>query len=246
MSVGVMSPWKTRLSMEFDYNPFASPGNALTYSTEESPLRLLLMKTRGKWIRLAVAAAALVAPLLVGWPWTGAAAPPLQEASPTARSSGPTITVTDPGPINVRSGPSSLDYPVIGNLEYGVTARAIGRSPAGEWIQVIAPENSNWAGTGWVYSALVSLTPGFLPVIEPPPTPSPQVTPTLNPTFIAAFRTVATSTRLPTFTQAPPLAIPTFSNGSLPTTGGLPVGWVIVVLGLLGAVGLAAAAIRRQ
>jgi hypothetical protein len=157
-----------------------------------------------------------------------------------------TITVTYAEPINVRSGPSSVDYPVIGSLDVGVTARAIGRSPAGEWILIVAPEGANWAGTGWVYAPLVSLTPGFLPVIEPPPTPTPLVTATLNPTFVAAFHTAATATRLPTFTPAPPLEIPTFQNRADPSVGGFPIGLVIVLLGLLGTVGLVVASSRRR
>lgn len=157
-----------------------------------------------------------------------------------------TITVTYSESIHVRSGPSSVDYPIIGSLEVGATARAIGRSPAGEWILIVAPEGASWAGTGWVYSALVSLTPGFLPVIEPPPTPTPLVSATLNPTFVAAFRTAATPTRLPTFTPAPPLQIPTFQNRADASVGGIPIGLVIVLLGLLGAVGLIVASVQRR
>ena len=46
------------------------------------------------------------------------------------------ITVSYGEPINVRAGPSSFDYPIIGILPKDGTAPAIGRSPKGEWIQM--------------------------------------------------------------------------------------------------------------
>jgi Bacterial SH3 domain len=63
---------------------------------------------------------------------------------------GPFITVTYIEPINVRTGPSSFDYPIVGSIPVGGTAPAIGRSPAGEWIQILFPAGPR--GTGWVYA----------------------------------------------------------------------------------------------
>ena len=111
----------------------------------------------------------------------------------------------------MRTGPSSFDYPIIGTIPVGGTAPAVGRSPAGEWIQIIFPDGP--LGTGWVYAANVSLSPGAnLPIVEPPPTPVPLETPTLNPTYVAAFQIVPTFTRQPTFTSPPPLQLPTYTN----------------------------------
>jgi hypothetical protein len=148
---------------------------------------------------------------------------------------GPFITVKSEG-ANVRAGPSSYDYGLIGWLVPGETAPAIGWSPQKEWIQIIylgAP-----GGVGWVYAPLVSLSAFELPIIEPPPTATPRTTPTINPTYAAAFQVQVTPTRLPTFTPPPPLATLHFE----PTAGTgphVPMGLVILglaVIGILGAV----------
>lgn len=166
--------------------------------------------------------------------------------SSAARQSEAFITVTYIEPINVRSGPSSFDYPVIGTLPVGGTAPAIGRSPAGEWIQISFPAGPK--GVGWVYAANVSLTSGaLLPVVEPPPIPVPAVTATINPTYAAALQAVPTTTRKPTFTAPPPLEIPTYVvNASEKVTGGFSIGWIIVGLGAVGLLGMALSAFRRR
>ncbi len=160
-------------------------------------------------------------------------------------SPGRFITVTYIEPINVRTGPSSFDYPVVGTLPVGGTAPAIGRSPAGEWIQIEFPSAPR--GKGWVYAANVTLSPGgSLPIVEPPPTPTPLETPTLNLTYVAAFQTEATSTRLPTFTAPPSLVFPTFTNPVDARPGSQTITWVIVVLGLIGIVGIILTSFRRH
>jgi hypothetical protein len=146
---------------------------------------------------------------------------------------------------NVRTGPGSFDYPAIGHLSTGETAPAIGRSPAGEWIQILFQDGPR--GTGWVYAANVSLsTDGLLPIVEPPPTPTPLMTPTLNQTFVAAFQTLPTSTRLPTFTAPVPITFPTFTNPADQPSGRALTTWVIVVLGLIGIVGLVISSFQRR
>ena len=121
----------------------------------------------------------------------------------TSTPTGPTIKVTYPEQINVRSGPSSFLYAPIGVLLTGETASALGRSPGGDWIQIHydgVPGN-----VGWVYAPLVGLSANSgLPIVEPPPTPTPATTPTIDPTLAAAFIPQLTATRLPTFT--PPRA----------------------------------------
>jgi hypothetical protein len=155
------------------------------------------------------------------------------------------ITVTYPEPVNVRSGPSSFDYPIIGSLPSGGTAPAIGRSPAGEWIQIEFPSGPR--GLGWVYAENVTLsTSALLPIVEPPPTPAPLETPTLNPTYVAAFQTLPSSTRLPTFTAPPPLVVPTYPNPVNSTTNRNLTMWVIVILGLIGIIGLILTSFRRH
>ena len=156
----------------------------------------------------------------------------------------PTVTGTPGGPvvrvysdqkmISVYAGPSSYNYPQIGVLLAGTEVPALGRSIDEQWIQIVylgVP-----GGKGWVYAPLVSLSPGFLPIIEPPPTATPRTTPTINPTSVAAFQIPLAPTHLPTFTPPPPLAIPTFTpEGS--ARSGVPMGLVIFGLGFIGAFG---------
>ncbi len=153
-------------------------------------------------------------------------------ATVTSTPSGPVISVR-PGQnenfINVRSGPNVL-YPKIGVLMLGQTAPAKGRSPGGEWILIEYPGVPG--GEGWVYANLVSLTPGNLPIVEPPPEPTPAMTATIDPTLAAQFIVTAAPTRLPTFTPPPPLAIPTYpsANTGAPLLSGVPMGLVILVV----------------
>lgn len=154
----------------------------------------------------------------------------------TSTPSGPIVTVR-PGQnedfINVRSGPNSL-YPKVGVLLIGQTAAAKGRSPGGEWILIEYPGVAS--GVGWVYANLVNITPGDLPIVEPPPEPTPAVTQTIDPTLAAQFIVTTAPTRLPTFTPPPPLSIPTFqpAASSMVSLTGVPMGLVIAVLLTIG------------
>src|SRR5512143_640631 len=140
----------------------------------------------------------------------------------------PVVTAQEEG-ANVRSGPSSITYPVLGRMQPGETARAIAVSPHHEWIEI----EFN-GGTGWVYTAFVALSPGFLPEVEPPPTPTPLATATFDPTLVAQFNAVPTETRLPTFTPPPPLAVPSFGDAG---SAGFhfPMGLTIGAIALIGA-----------
>jgi hypothetical protein len=152
----------------------------------------------------------------------------------TGTPGGPFITVQNADGANVRSGPSSFDYPAIGFLVDGETAPALGYSPKKEWIQILYPGAPG--GVGWVYAFLVKLSPGSLSIVEPPPTPTPQTTPTLNPTYAAAFLVQMTATRLPTFTAPPPLATLSFVN-SANSGSHMPVGFIILGLAFIGILG---------
>ena len=65
------------------------------------------------------------------------------------------VTVTYTDPINVRSGPQTQVYPIVGQLNPGEVVPALGISPGREWIQVTYP-----GGTGWVYASFVSISCG--------------------------------------------------------------------------------------
>ena len=155
----------------------------------------------------------------------------------------PTVTSTPRGPyvivnaltandtqINVRAGPSALTEKV-GVLLIDQEANALGRY--GDWVQIEyagAP-----GGKAWVYGNLVTLFGGNLPIVEPPPTSTPNMTQTVDQTIAAQFLITPDATRLPTFTEPPPLDIPTFAAVSeTATMGGVPMGLIIIGLGALG------------
>jgi uncharacterized protein YraI len=166
-------------------------------------------------------------------------------ATVTSTPSGTTVTVnSDNAQINVRSGPNTL-YPEVGILVAGQEAVAIGRTPGGDWIQIVYPGVPG--GVAWIYSGLVTVGPGNLPVVEPPPTPTPATTPTVDPTLAAQFDIGATPTRLPTFTPPPPLSIPDYGDsGGLTELTGIPMGFVIASMAVIGVFGLAISFLRRS
>ena len=154
----------------------------------------------------------------------------------------PTVTGTPSGVIatvpldqeehpNVRSSPNaSSDENIIGVLLPGQKVPVLGRTAGGDWV-LIAYQGVV-GGRGWVYSVLVSLTPGELPIIEPPSTPTPAQTQTIDPTLAAQFIQTPIPTKGATFTQPAPLVIPTFTDLSS-STSGIPMGLVIfLTLGL--------------
>lgn len=147
----------------------------------------------------------------------------------TGTMSGPMVIVNldQPDPINVRSGPGVL-YDLIGTLLPGQRAPALGRSVGGDWILIYYPGVSG--SKGWVLSALVSLSPGSLQIIEPPPTPTIAANQTIDPTLAAQFIQTPIPTRKATFTPAPPLVIPTYTDYSGSTTGPIPMGLAILII----------------
>lgn len=149
---------------------------------------------------------------------------------------GATIRVNaDMDQINVRAGPSTVGYDIVGVMIAGQLAPALGRSVGGEWIKIAYPGVPE--GVGWVYSPLVQLiVGGDLPIIEPPPTTTPRVTPTIDPTAAAQFVDERPPDRLPTFTAPPPLDIPTFEPPGNPVTssGNFLMALLIAVFGVIG------------
>lgn len=144
------------------------------------------------------------------------------------------VTVNgDQAQVNVRSGPNSYQYGKVGFLLTYESAPAIGYSMGGDWIQISCPGAPG--GTGWVYSANVTLTAQIeLPIIEIPATSTPLTTSTVDPALAAEFPSIQpTFTRLPTFTPMVPQTPPTFldvpvSQVSIDIQGGLILGVVIV------------------
>lgn len=179
--------------------------------------------------------------ILAAFSWTPPVKGSVQPQMPTG--SIPTVTgtavgamitvTTDQDQINVRSGPNVV-YPKVGVLLAEQSAPAKGKSAGGDWIMIEYPGADG--GIAWVYAPLVILSPGsVLPIVEPPPTPTPLYTNTIDPTLASQFVVTAIPSRLPTFTSAPPLKIPTYESGaSIIGQGGLPTGLVIIILMSLG------------
>lgn len=164
---------------------------------------------------------------------------------PTPGSSDVFITVTYSEQINVRNGPSTVLYDIIGNMQPGETAQALGVSPGRDWVQIVFPATQG--GIGWVHTSLISVSPGNLQIIEPPPTVTPRTTPTVDPTLAAAYVFEPTVTRMPTYTPPPPLEIPRFT--ALPATtakGGVPMGAFVIGSGVLGLLGYLISLLRRR
>ncbi len=165
-------------------------------------------------------------------------------ATETATPGGPAPYVTNnyAEAVHVRAGPNSL-YPQLGDLPVGATAQALAVSPQHEWIEISFPGAPD--GVGWVYAPFVDLSPGYLRVVEPPPTSTPLATQTIDPTLAAAFQIEPTTTRLPTFTPPPPLSIPKFTAPA-PPVAGLPTGIAIVAIVVVGGFVLAASFLNRR
>ena len=174
-------------------------------------------------------------------PLTVVLAQQLTETPPP--STGMFITVvTDEPQINVRLGPSSTIYPIVGILVTGSTAPALGRSQGGDWIQIEFPSAPD--GRGWVYSPLVQVSPGTLRVVDSPPTPVPPATSTIDPTLAAQFVIVPTNTRPPTFTPPPSLVPPSYTEPAS-SEGSVPLAAIILAFATLGLIGFILSLFRR-
>lgn len=92
---------------------------------------------------------------------------------PTPEPGKPTVTAVSP--TNIRGGPSQ-EYPIIGLLNQGEAAEAIGISEDGQWYAIRIPQSPQ--GSGWVFGQLVtgSGVEG-LPIIAAPPVPAPTAAP---------------------------------------------------------------------
>ena len=158
--------------------------------------------------------------------------------------SGIYVTVTYTDPINVRGGPSTVYYPIVGRLFPGDVLPALGVSPGREWVQVAYPQAPG--GVGWVYAIYVSVSGGEPLVVEAPSTPTPPVTATIDATLAAAFNFQPTPTHLPTFTPPPPLTVPQFSEIDTPRQTMVAPGIFVISLVLLGVIGLLVSVVLRK
>lgn len=155
-----------------------------------------------------------------------------------------TVLQNEQGFANLRSGPNTLGYDIVGVLVVGQQVPALGKSPGGNWILIAYPGAQD--GVAWVFSDLVQVS-GDLPVVEPPATATPRITPTLDPTLAAQFPVEIQPTRLPTFTAPAPDIFPTFSPVTTQTISGkVPMALVIIGLGAIGIFGLIISFLRGR
>jgi hypothetical protein len=166
-------------------------------------------------------------------------------ATVTGTPIGALVVVLDneQGFVNVRAGPSTVAYEIVGVLISGQQVPGLGRSPGGDWIEVAYPGVPG--GVAWVWSDLVEVR-GSLRVVEPPPTPTPAMTATIDPTLAAQFLVDVPPTRLPTFTEPPPISNPTLPvDAPIATSGRVPVGLVIIGLAVVGLFGTLVSLLSR-
>jgi uncharacterized protein YraI len=164
---------------------------------------------------------------------------------PTPDPSDVFVTVNYTEQINVRNGPGTVLYDIIGYMQPGESAPALGVSPGRDWVQIVFPAGP--AGVGWVHTSLISVSPGNLQIIEPPPTVTPRTTPTIDPTLAAAYNFEPTVTRMPTFTPPPPLEIPQFTPmPAASTKNGVPLGALVLGSGVIGVLGYLVSLLRRR
>lgn len=151
---------------------------------------------------------------------------------------------SEQGFANVRSGPGTLGYEVVGVLVEGQQVPVIGRTVVGDWLMIAYPGVPS--GVAWIWKDLVELR-GNAAIVDSPATNTPRVTPTIDPTLAAQFLVNVQPARLPTFTPPEPLTIPTFlPDASQTATGGVPVGFIIVGMAVLGIFGLLISFLRGR
>jgi hypothetical protein len=148
-----------------------------------------------------------------------------------------------PEAATVRGGPGTM-YDRLGELTIEQTAPALGRSAQSDWIEIeFVSAGSN---RGWVYAPFVELrgtTIEALPMVETPPTPTLPPTPEGEPNpFITV--TVAPAS-LPTFTPAPTVEIPHYTEAEASRPAFPPAALVLVFLAVT-VVGVVMAVIRRK
>lgn len=165
----------------------------------------------------------------------------------------PTVTGTPSGAIvsvdlsipyvSVYAGPSTFKYPAIGILIAGQFAPALGYSEDRNWLQIYYPGVPD--SVAWVYGPYVKMEKmGDLPVLPLPSTPTPASTPQINPTLEAAYIVPVTASRLPTFTEPPPLDVPAFTDQTKNTD--VPIGLLIFGLGFIGLLGVILSFLRGR
>lgn len=155
------------------------------------------------------------------------------------------ILDNEQGFINVRAGPSTMVYEIVGMITAGSSVPAIGRTPGGDWVEVVYPGGPG--GVGWIWSELVDVR-GPVPIVEPPPTPTPATTATIDPTLAAQFLVEIPATRLPTYTPPGEIVQPTLPADApiASNPGRVPMALIIIGMAVIGVFGVMISIMRRR
>ena len=96
-----------------------------------------------------------------------------QAPQPTGTPAAPTVAIVvvnpGPNPLNLHVS-ASLTSETHGTLAVGQSAKALGKSPTGEWTAIESPRQPGQ--TVWVYTTLIQFSngdPASLPVVTPAP-----------------------------------------------------------------------------
>ncbi len=144
---------------------------------------------------------------------------PVLEA-PAAQPGEPTMTALVD--LNVRTGPGT-NYPSVGALRAGSSARIIGQSPDGFWWKIECPPGAGsecWSSAGSQYASAANAGGVLVAAVPPAPTHVPAATSAA--TEIAQVSPTATATmdnngETPTITATPPTG-----NEATPTAAATP------------------------
>jgi hypothetical protein len=228
---------------KFDYNRLWNKfwGQELTLAKYQTKIG----RTGWRWATLLVLGLGLPGLMFFASWGRGQASPAAQMPTGsiptvTSQSQGAAVVFVrdnEQGLANLRAGPSAVDYEIVGVLYPGAIAPALGRTI--DWILVEYPGIPG--GKAWIYAPLVDVR-GEVPEIEAPPTPTPFTTPTLDPTLAAQLLVDLGPTRLPTYTEPPPLVVATFpvpaaAEANTGLVAGVPIGLIIVGLAVVGLFG---------
>ncbi len=152
-----------------------------------TPTRAILIPTVTSAPETAPTDAPTAAPVASDTPAAAVTDSPAATAAPT----GPAVTIILPA--NVRSGPG-VNYPVIGGLQSGATAEAVGRDSSATWYVV------NYLGAqGWVSNQVAQYSgdTNALAVVAAPPPPAPTSVPPTSVPPTAAPTTAPAATQPP-------------------------------------------------
>ena len=212
LSTYVLAPLVVTTATPSNTPPMATPSVLATVTTEPDTPTATLLPTASQTMTQTLSPTASQTLMA-----TATQTPTQPSLTPSAtkqpfRSIELCIKKIDARTINVREGPSSEIYPIMGTIpvESCLLFSAVYVNAKDEtWLQVASgqpdPDIRQLAG-GWVNAILLDIDltePIPLPGVTLTPTPIPSETPTITPTFTRTPSPTFTDTPLPTDTETP-------------------------------------------